>query len=190
MTELNQLAEDLRFVRGAVQGQRQRRYPPAVACIWAAYTLIGYPLLDLGWHRAATLFFLIGGVIGCIATAAIQRRSRVSSGFIDSEDGRRQMLHWFGGFALIVAGGIAAELAIPALRGQAGGQVIVMMVGLMYFLAGANNRDVRYLIWGGPLVMAGGIAVGFIHYFGWTALGVLIAAVILLPAFARRTPRV
>jgi hypothetical protein len=182
MSEMQHLADDLRFVRGAVETHRQRRYSPLVAIIWAAYTLIGYTLIDLA-PAASGIFFLVGGVGGGVATAAIYRRADLRNGMIDRAQGRQQFLAWFGAFCLIVAASVALQVIYPSLRGTPGGQIIVVMVGLMYYLTGAYGPPaLRYMLWGGPVVMAGGICVGLLHHYGWTALGVLIAAIILLPA--------
>jgi predicted small integral membrane protein len=186
MTEIHQVADDLRFVRTAVETHRRSRFTPSVAYVWAAYVLVGYALIDLAPH-ASGLFFLVGGVAGTAATAVMARRAQRRTGVIDRAEGRRQFLGWFGGFVLIVSCSIALQLTNPALRGTPGGQVVVVMAGLMYFLAGAYGpAEVRYLVWGGPVVMAGGVCVGLVHHYGWTALGVLIAALILLPTFRSR----
>jgi len=89
-------------------------------------------------------------------------------------------IHWLGGILLAVAGSIALASVIPELRGLHSGQVVVVMIGLVYFLAGAHWD--RNLLWLGPVLMAGGVAVGqFPPKYGWPALGVVIFLGLVVP---------
>lgn len=188
MTDINQLADDLRFLRTAVESHQRPRFTPAVAWLWAAYVLVGYTLIDLA-PRASALFFLIGGVCNGVLTAILARRAQQRDGRIDRADRRHHLLGWFGGFVLIVGCSVALQLTNRALCGTPGGQIVVVMVGLMYFLGGVYGPpEMHYMVWGGPIVMAGGVCVGLVPHYGWTALGVLIAAIILLPTF--RSPAI
>src|SRR4051812_2018639 len=61
VTEINQLHDDLRFVRDAVaRGDSPQRGPAAIYVVWAVYVLVGYTLLDF-YPTAAGWFFLAGG---------------------------------------------------------------------------------------------------------------------------------
>ena len=66
---------------------------------------------------------------------------------------------------------------MPAIRGEAGGQVFVVLIGFMYFMAGIHLD--RAFLWISPFLLAGGILVGLVPHHGWTILGALIAAALL-----------
>jgi hypothetical protein len=87
---------------------------------------------------------------------------------------------------LVVLCAIGMSLAIPALRGQALGQVVVVMVGLLYFLSGVHYD--RNFLWLGPLVCALGLSVGFVPHYGWTALGVVFALGLVVPTLFSPKP--
>jgi hypothetical protein len=56
------------------------------------------------------------------------------------------------------------------------------MVGLVYFLAGVHF-GIRVLLWLGPMMMAGAVARPYLDPWGWTVLGVVIAAGIIAAGF-------
>ena len=186
MTEIHQLHDDLRFVRDAVAlGDPPARGPAAIYVVWAVYVLVGYTLLDVD-SRAAGWFFLVGGVLGGVASALLARRARRKDGAYDRREVRRTLLHWGAGIVLAIACAMALAAVMPALRGQPSGQLIVVMIGLVYFLAGVHF-DPNFL-WLGPILMVGGVLVGFVPRFGWTALGAVIALGLVIPTLlpARR----
>jgi len=179
MTEINQLQDDLRFVRDAVaRGDSPQRRPAAIYIVWAVYVLVGYTLIDL-YPRAAGWFFLLGGVLGGIASGVIGRRLARQEGAYDRREGRRLALHWGVGIVLAIACAMALAAVVPALRGTAAGQLIVVMIGLVYFLAGVHFD--RNFLWLGPVLMVGGVLVGFVPRYGWTALGTVIALGLVVP---------
>lgn len=186
MTESQQLHQDLQFVRAAVtRRDRDGRGPIGINYVWAAYVIIGYALLDYrpefaGW------FFMIGGIAGGIASWIIGKRFSQKTGESDRDMARRAMLHFGGGILLAFVGTFALAMIIPDLRGPRGSQVLVVMIGLIYFLAGVHFE--RYYIWLGPIVVAGGIVVGFLHRAPWTVLGAAIALGLVLPTLFPRRP--
>src|SRR5882672_145610 len=156
MTDIKQMHEDLKFVREAVD--RHDREPPRAVSIyylWALYVLVGYTMLDFS-PRYAGWFFLIAGVVGGIISTIIGKRASRRAGEIARQEGRREALHWIGGILLAIAAAIALALLLP-LPGPAAGQLIAVMIGLVYFLAGVHFD--RNFLWLGPLLMAGGILV-------------------------------
>ncbi|HUB25798.1 MAG TPA: hypothetical protein VL992_10250 [Tepidisphaeraceae bacterium] len=173
------MANDLRFVREAVEEHHQQQgRPKSIIIMWAVYVLIGYSLIDL--HPAwAGWFFMIGGWGGGMISWWVGRRFMKSTGQINRRLERRTLLHWFVGFLLIFASLTGLAMEHPALRGPLGSQCIVLMIGLIYFTYGIHVPAARYLIWAGPILMLGGVLVGLVPHYGWTALGVLIAAMIL-----------
>ena len=186
MTDIKQIHEDLRFVRQAVD--RHDRHPPralTIYWVWAAYVLVGYALLDLA-PRAANWFFMIAGIAGGIVSGIIGRRASEQAGEFDRAQGRREALHWILGILLAIASVIALAIVIPSIRGQTAGQLVAVMIGLVYFLAGVHFD--RNFLWLGPVLMAGGIVVGMIPRYGWTSLGIVVALGLVVPTLLPRRP--
>jgi hypothetical protein len=182
----DQLQQDLRFVRQAVaRRESATRRPVAIYWVWAVYVLVGYSLIDLA-PRYCGLFFLVAGVVGGILSAMLGHRAGRRSGEVDCEMGRRAMLHWMVGILLAIAATFGLAAVIPALRGPAGSQVLVVMIGLDYFLAGVHFD--RNFLWLGPVLMAGGILVGLFPHYGWTGLGVVIALGLIVPTLFSSRP--
>lgn len=183
MTEARQMQEDLQYVRQLVD-QRGPRRPPgtgAIYWVWAVYTLIGYTLIDVA-PQASGPFFLIGGIVGGLLSAVIGYRARRRSGDLDVRDRWLSLLHWVGGVILCIAGTLALGAVIPPLREKAySGQLVVVMIGVVYFLAGVHLD--RWFLLLGPVLMIGGICVGLVPHYGWTALGVVIAVGLTAPTF-------
>jgi hypothetical protein len=191
MTEIHQqLHDDLRFVRDAVaRREGPQRRPAAIYAVWAVYVLVGYTLLDV-YPRAAGWFFLAGGIVGFILSAFLARRAAKQQGERDADEARRSLLHWGVGIVLAIAAAFALASVIPPLRGTASGQLIVVMIGLVYFLAGVHFD--RNFLWLGPVLIAGGVLVGLAPRYGWTALGVVIALGLVVPTLfpaRRQTPQ-
>jgi hypothetical protein len=179
VTEINQLHDDLRFVRDVVtRGDPPARGPAGIYLLWAVYVLVGYTLIDVQ-PRASGWFFLVAGVLGGIGSWFIGRRVARREGAYDRREARRALLHWGAGIVLAIACAMALGAVMPALRGQAVGQLVVVMIGLVYFLAGVHF-DPNFL-WLGPVLMVGGIVVGFVPHYGWTALGAVIALGLVVP---------
>jgi hypothetical protein len=175
-----QIQEDLRFVRAAVE---RREKPPlqanGVYYYWAAYVLVGYFLIDAA-PAAANWWFLVGMFPGFAISAIFGRRAMMRSGESDPQVGRRYALHWMGGVILAVVSSVVLANVL-GLRGQAGGQLCVAMIGMVYFLAGVHfNRAFIVL---GLVMLAGAAVVGYVPHYGWTMLGVVIAAGLVVPTF-------
>lgn len=184
MTQVEQAQADLDYVRQAVlRRERNPRGYEAIYIVWAVYTLIGYTLIDFRPH-AADLFFLAGWPIAGGFSAWIGKRLRQQVGEIDGDLNRRQGIHWGGGAILIIACCVIMQTLYPATRNVIGGQICVEMFGLLYFLAGVHFE--RHFLWLGPVLMAGGLAVGKVHVYPWTCLGLVLAAGLCVPYLARR----
>src|SRR5262245_15087519 len=133
-TQSEQIGEDLRFVRDAV-AKRDARHamPSAIGVFWAAYVLIGYPLLDYD-PKVGGMFLMIAGILGGILSGWLGRRDALRRGERDDAEARREGAHWF---SLLIA--IVAVIALSIIQGVSGnvmGQYITLMVGVVYFLAG------------------------------------------------------
>ena len=186
MTETQQIHDDLQFVRHAV-AKRDAPYstPGGILLIWATYVLVGYTLLDFN-RIYAGLWFMVAGMLGGIGSGIIGKRNAARVGQVDHEEARRQLLHWI---SILLA--IAAVVALVATRhneiqgrGEIIGQMIAICVGITYFLAGVHFD--RYFIWLGLMLMAGAVAISFVPAYGWTMLGVLLAAGLAAPVVLRR----
>jgi hypothetical protein len=181
--EVQQIGQDLHFVRNAMlRRERPDLGPPLVFYLWALYVIVGYTLTDFR-PDYANQFFGIGGIVGGILSWIIGKRYSMRTGRWDKALAVRAMLHMFGGIMLSVAFIIAlAELA-DGFRPFTG-QVIVGMIGLIYFLWGVHFYWYFMLL--GAVVMAGAAVVGRVPHFGWTALGVVIALGLILPTLVNR----
>ena len=179
MDTLQQVQQDLRFVKDAVARREQTaRRPAGIYWIWAIYVLIGYALIDFapsvsGW------FFMIGGIAGGVLSTMVAKRVQRQLGEVDVQEARRSMLHFMGGILLAIGFTFALAAVAPPLRSTIAGQVLVIMIGLVYFLSGIHFD--RNFLWLGPLMMAGGVLVGLVPHYGWTALGIVIALGLVVP---------
>ena len=163
MTTTQKLEQDLAYVMEAVERREgSQRTPLGIALIWASYLLVGFTWLDLQPSRAAWKL-----------------------GEFDRISGRRQFQHWASGFF-----GLAALLSLAfagRIGGEALGQVILIILGLVHFLAGVHF-SARLFLWLGLLMMAGAVGMTYIDRWGWTTLGVLLSAGLIASSFmgARR----
>jgi hypothetical protein len=181
MTQSQQLSEDLQYVRQAVDRRGRRHNIPApIAWAVAIYVAVGYTLLDVnplwaGWS------FMIGGVALGAVSWVVGRGESLRTGEYDRAEVTRIWMHWFSIVLAIV--GVIALAVTRGLQGPVVGQMIVLAIGLIYFLGGVHFD--RNLLWLGPVMMAGGIAIGYVPHYGWTALGAVIALGLVVPTLLR-----
>jgi hypothetical protein len=113
-------------------------------------------------------------------------RAAVAMGEYDRETGARMGLHWssiFYGAVPVVCLAIAGKI-----NGQETGQLLLLISGLVYFLAGVHF-DRRWML-PGVVMIAGAALLTYLTRYGWTVLGVALFATLTL-GFARSTaPRV
>src|SRR6187200_2892919 len=103
MTETQRLQEDLQFVRHAVvKRDSPSPTPGAILILWGIYVLTGYTLLDFS-PRFASMFLLIAGIAGGIASMFIGRWYAEREGQVNQDEGIRHALHWGSIFLGIVA---------------------------------------------------------------------------------------
>jgi len=179
MSDVQQIRDDLQYVRGAVaRRERTDNGPPLILYVWATYVVIGYTLMDFRPQYAGP-FFGIGGFVGGILSWVIGRRYARDVGEWDMATAKRGLFHFGGGIMLACAATLALATVMPPLRGTWGSQVFVVMIGLVYFLWGVHYQ--RYFAFLGAVVMAGGVLVGQFPHFGWTILGAVIAMGLILP---------
>jgi len=173
MTQPDQIRDDLRFVRDVVaRGVNPQFRFTAPYYITAVYVLIGYCLLDINVHWA-NWFFLLGWFPAGMAIGIARRLWTQKHGELDQALTRKARLHFMVGGLLSVAAVIGLAICVPTFRGPVTGQVSVILFGMIYFLAGVHFD--RSFLWLGPVLIVGGIVVGFVPHYGWSALGVVIA---------------
>jgi hypothetical protein len=189
MTETDQIRDDLSFVRAAVA--RRDSSPLRFSTpyyFWAVYVLIGYSLLDINpaW---ANWFFSLAWVPVVAACGIAEHFWKIRHGEINRETDQKITRHFFYGSVLAVAAVIGLACCNPAFRGPVTGQVMVVLLGIIYFLAGVH-LDPSFL-WLGPVLIVGGVTVGLVPHYGWTALGIVIAGGLCAAAMinARRQRR-
>jgi hypothetical protein len=179
MSDVEQLRDDLHFVRSAVaRRERTDTGPSLILYVWAAYVVIGYTLIDVRPSLAGP-FLGIGGIVGGLLSWWIGRRYSRESGEWDRATATKGMLHFGGGIILGFIFTVSLGAVIGSLRGLQGSQVFVVMIGLVYFLWGVHYQ--RYFMLLGLVVMTGGVVVGLIPHYGWTMLGLVIALGLILP---------
>jgi hypothetical protein len=184
MTQMQQVGEDLKFIRKAVEKRGRTATPPiSVNYVWAVYVLVGYALIDLA-PNAAVMFFCVGGIVGGVLSVLIGRQNMVRLGEYDRAGIRKTAWHWGGGVLMCLFATLALAAAIPALRGTVASQVCVVMIGVVYFLGGVHFD--RNFLWLGPVLIVGGVCVGFVPDYGWTTLGTIIAAGLVVPSFFKK----
>jgi len=171
MEELKQLENDLGYVREAVRKSEHERSPAGVYLLWAAITLSGFALVDFAPKRVG-FFWVVAGPLGGLISAMLGRRQSLRRGQVRREEGIRWGLHWGGMMAAIL---LAVPLAVTGVIQSRGfGNVILLIIALTYFLAGVHLE--RPLAWIGALMVLGYLALLFIPAYGWTFVGVLVAA--------------
>lgn len=93
---------------------------------------------------------------------------------------RRSALHWS---SLALAGTAVMVMAFSGrLNEQAIGQVILIVVGLTYYLAGVHSST-RIFLWLGLIMIVGAAGLTWIHQWGWTGLGVLLSGGLIASSF-------
>lgn len=179
MTHMDQLREDLAYVRAAAD--KSEGVPcRSIYLLWAAIVLCGFTLVDFATNpRWINLYWLIASPAGFAISLWIGVRAGLNAGQADRRQGIRIMSHWL---AFMVAGLLGVLLAAGGhLNGQGIGSLWVLLLALTYFLAGLHF-DRRLL----PV----GILVGlcypvtiFVAGYGWTVSGIVVAAALTLQAF-------
>ena len=179
MQEAQQLKQDIHYVKQAVQRSTHGHMPLGIALVWAAYVLIGFTGLDLQ-PRWAGMFLLAAAPVAYLISMQLGLRAALNVGVNDRSEGVRHGLHWGSLFLAIAA--LGAMTFESRLAMNSFGQIIVIMSGLVYFLAGVHF-GIRVLLGLGPLMMAGAVAQPYFEPWGWTVLGVVIAAGIVAAGF-------
>jgi hypothetical protein len=171
MAEIKQLQTDLGYVRDVVGRSGKSPSPAAIYLFWAPVILVGFALVDFA-PRYVGLYWMIAGPVGAVVSAILGWRHSVKCGQLSRETGTRHALHWCGMLAVIF---LAALLGITGgVTWDMASKIILLIVGFGYFLAGVHLD--QPIMWIGLLLFAGYIALFFVTAYGWTIVGVIVAA--------------
>src|SRR3954464_8814260 len=171
MGEVESVAADLRFVKDAVERKEQssRRTPVAIGVLWGTIALAGCLINDFN-PRYAWTYWGVVPVIGFWVSWWIGGRAVFSSGDYDRGMGIRTGLHW--GSIFLAALPIWLLALAGKIDGQEAGQLLILVSGIVYFLAGVH-LDQRWM-WPGLVMMVGAAALTYVTHYGWTMLGVML----------------
>ncbi len=179
MTNMEKLREDVAYVRAATD--RSDNVPcRSIYLLWAAIGLCGFTLMDFApnpWW--INVYWLVAAPTGFVLSYWFSKRESLQLGQADRRLGMRIMYHWL---AFMVAGWLGALLVVEGhLSGRGFGSLWVLLLALSYFQIGLHVD--RRLISIGILIGIGFPITIYLPDYGWTALGVILAASLTAQAF-------
>jgi hypothetical protein len=175
-----QIQSDMQYVRGVVESsQALPSMTPAVMYLWAVIVFVGFLMMDfdMSW------FWLIGGIVGGLASFWLTRRAAETRGQVDQTTMQRANLHW------AVALPVGLLLSIPLqMTGQideaTNGQIALLIIAVVYFLAGVHID--RSMLWLGGFAVLAYASTFFVTVFVWTIPGALLAIGLALAGFQQQ----
>lgn len=170
MTRIEQVEDDLRFVRGALAASAMSKSPAPVYFLWAAAVLAGFLLMDID-RALVGPYWMVVGPAGFAASAYLGWHRARTRGQVSTADGKRHLLHW--GSVLVA---IALALLMPGrgvLSWEALNGVILLILAVGYFTAGVHGEPP--LLWIGLLMAGGYVLVTLASSYAWSILGVVLA---------------
>jgi hypothetical protein len=175
MRARDKLRTDFEYVRSVVDEAEYDSSPAAIYWLWAAISLVGFPLYDYD-PRAGSLFWSFAGPLGGLASFLIGSAWSRRVGRGSARIARYHALHWAG---LLVAIFLAVALASRRdLGSDVAAQMILLVLAFGYYVAGIYL--VRRMLWIGLLLAACFIATLAFEQLGLTFVGVLLAASLAL----------
>ncbi|MDQ3440064.1 MAG: hypothetical protein M3478_06905 [Planctomycetota bacterium] len=185
MSEINSVAADLRFVKDAVARKEldATRTPMWIPALWGTVALAGCVINDFN-PRYSWLYWGSVPTSAFVATWLIAGRAGLAMGEYDRETGIRVGLHWssiFYGAIPVVCLAFAGKI-----DGQEAGQLLILISGIVYFLAGVHF-DRRWML-SGIVMILGAALLTYVTRYGWTTLGVLLF-IALTVGFSRPAPK-
>lgn len=171
MSEMNSVAADLQFVKDAVERKERdaNRTPMWIPVLWGFVVLAGCLINDFNPRYAWTYWGVVPG-LAFLASWMIGGRAALASGEYDRTTGIRVGLHW----STIFCGAVPVVCLAFAGRidGQEAGQLLILVSGIVYFLAGVHF-DRRWML-SGIVMILGAALLTYVTRYGWTTLGVLL----------------
>ncbi|HUB24053.1 MAG TPA: hypothetical protein VL992_01395 [Tepidisphaeraceae bacterium] len=187
MTQSNEMAQDLKFVRSVVENRDGPRPPiKAHLIIWALYSLICVPAYDFVAAKYALPINLAGLGAGFVLSWIFGRRAGIRSGQHDHEEVKKTLLHWYVGIALVFVACFGLSAVNPKIDGIVVEQVSIILVGFLYFTAGVHEPDSRFMRIAGPVIIVCGVLIRLVPHFRSTAMGLIFAACLLAPLIFSR----
>jgi hypothetical protein len=175
MDSLQQLEQDLRYVRAAVERSEADPTPRRICYLWAAIGLIGFALVDLR-HEWVSRYWAVAGPAGFVVSAGMGWRHARRMGQVASRLDARHLLHWG---SLLAALFLVSLMPLRGVLPPAGvGPTILLLVALAYFQAGVHFDPA--FRWIGGVLAAGYIFVLFVDTYAWLTLGVLLAVALVI----------
>ena len=171
MSEINSVAADLQFVKDAVARKERdaNRTPIWIPVLWGTVALIGCVINDFN-PRYSWMYWGIVPTLAFLASWLIAGRAALAMGEYDRDTGIRVGLHWgtiFYGAVPVVCLAFAGKI-----NGQEAGQLLILISGIVYFLAGVHF-DRRWML-SGIVMILGAALLTYVTRYGWTTLGVLL----------------
>ena len=176
--------QDLEFVRKAVHRDGADGFPAPIGLVWAAISLVGFPLIDFA-PRMAGAFWAIASPLGFALSLWLVWRGARRAGELDRGEAARWAWHWLGLLAAIL---LAALAAIGGtITWDAFGTGILLLVAVAYFTAGVHLH--RSLLIVAAILAAGYLVVLYAPGPTWTYVGVAAAAALAGTALVGRRGR-
>ena len=143
MVDENQLQDDLRYVRSALDRSDAPGSPAAVYFLWAAITFVGFALVDFG-PKHTGLYWMVAGPLGGIASGLLGRRAGRARGQTSSAVGRRHWLHWSAFMVtLLLLIPLFTTRRLPPTEIP---RLVLLLVAFAYFTGGAYlDRRLRWI---------------------------------------------
>jgi len=174
MDRLEQLGQDLQYVRSAMERGEASPAPRLICFLWAAIGGIGFALVDLRGEWAPA-YWTVAGPTGFLASLALGWRHARLTGRLRASSGLRNLLHWGAMMAAILLAGLLPARGLLSWAGT--GPAFLLLLALGYFLAGVHlDRAFR---WIGLLLAGGYLLVLFAPAHAWLLLGVLFAVALV-----------
>ena len=170
MDQRQQLEDDLRYVRSAVERADVNPIPRLICFLWAILGGVGFALVDIHvawvptyWTIAGPGGFLLSGYLGWRHARQIGQPSALT--------GRRQLWHWGSMLAAVYL--VLLLPALTAVSWDAVGSIMLLILALGYFQAGVHFDPA--FRWIGLLLVVGYVLVLTISMYVWLTLGGLFA---------------
>ncbi|MCL0037315.1 hypothetical protein M1N15_01675 [Dehalococcoidia bacterium] len=173
MADMEQVKSDLGYVREVVRTSEQDPLLSVLYFFWAGICLVGFSLIDFA-PRHVGLYWSIAAPLGFLTSCFLGWRRSKRQGQMPRA-GMRYGLHMFGMMAVIFLASILGMTG--AVAWQELSKLILLIIGLAYFLAGVHLE--RPLLWIGILMMAGYLSLFVIPAYGWTFIGALVAVALV-----------
>lgn len=171
------MMEDLQYVKSILNRRGFNREEFVVALVWAVVNLVGLSLYDFSMF-AGGVFWIVALPVFGIGTGVWAGRRQKEAGEINRELGRLHALHWTAIPIFLIA---CNTLFIGSpMNPQHVGQVVLLVIGLVYYLGGVHFW--RGYMYGGLGMLSGMLWLAIIDSYPWTLTGVLTFLGLLIPS--------